>query len=250
MPAVKLTLREDQVLHLMALGLTTGEVAAIISTGEDNVKIHLRKVYRALGVRRGSGAAREAITRAFILGLLHSAIMSQLLDLIAVHDPLDCDLLGELENLWAVMAEEGDEDDSVTVATQIQSRYEAVRFQAAELFAQEVQPSQIALQLRVGLQTVYQWRRRWRDGGLAALASKRRTDLSAPEQAELPEPQDTGDHGDDAGADGENVEAPTDTDGDGDGVSHRPADDVDDHDPQDDDGDAHHKASDGVENDG
>ena len=47
-----------------------------------------------------------------------------------------------------------------------------VRLQAAGLFEQDVSPVQVAHGLRVSTKSAYQWRRRWRAGGEAALASK------------------------------------------------------------------------------
>lgn len=49
---------------------------------------------------------------------------------------------------------------------------EAVRLQAADLFAQDVPVTQIARALRVSTNAVYVWQRRWRSGGRAALASQ------------------------------------------------------------------------------
>ena len=47
-----------------------------------------------------------------------------------------------------------------------------VRIQAAEMFAADVAPPEIARRLRVTPKSVYSWRRRWRVGGIKALASK------------------------------------------------------------------------------
>ena len=47
-----------------------------------------------------------------------------------------------------------------------------VRLRAAEMFAQDADPVQIARSLRVSTKSVYQWRRAWRAGGEEALASK------------------------------------------------------------------------------
>jgi transposase-like protein len=47
-----------------------------------------------------------------------------------------------------------------------------VRLQAAQMFEQDVSPVQVARELRVSTKSVYQWRRRWRSGGEAALASR------------------------------------------------------------------------------
>jgi transposase len=52
------------------------------------------------------------------------------------------------------------------------ARREAVRLQAAVLFAQEVPVAQIAQRLRVSQNAVYVWRRRWLAGGEAGLVSK------------------------------------------------------------------------------
>ena len=48
---------------------------------------------------------------------------------------------------------------------------ERVRLEAARLCEQGVRPVQVAQRLRVSTKSVYQWRRRWRAGGDAALAS-------------------------------------------------------------------------------
>src|SRR3954465_10501035 len=48
---------------------------------------------------------------------------------------------------------------------------EAVGMQAARLSAEDVPPVQVAARLRVSTKSAYQWRRRWRAGGEAALAS-------------------------------------------------------------------------------
>jgi putative transposase len=52
------------------------------------------------------------------------------------------------------------------------SRRERVRLQAAQLFAQGMDAGRIAGLLRVSTKSVYQWRRAWRAGGEAALASR------------------------------------------------------------------------------
>jgi putative transposase len=49
---------------------------------------------------------------------------------------------------------------------------EKVRLQAAQMFEQDVRPVQVARRLRVSTKSAYQWRRRWRAGGEAALAFK------------------------------------------------------------------------------
>jgi putative transposase len=47
-----------------------------------------------------------------------------------------------------------------------------VRLQAAEMFAKDADPVQIARSLRVSTKSVYQWRRAWQAGGQEALASR------------------------------------------------------------------------------
>jgi len=51
-------------------------------------------------------------------------------------------------------------------------RREKVRLQAAQMFKQGIAPAQVARLLRVSTKSAYQWRRCWRAGGEAALASK------------------------------------------------------------------------------
>ena len=46
-----------------------------------------------------------------------------------------------------------------------------MRLQAAEWFAEGIEPPEVARRLRVSCNSAYTWRRRWRDGGKAALAS-------------------------------------------------------------------------------
>ena len=52
------------------------------------------------------------------------------------------------------------------------ARREKLRLQAAQMFEQGMKPVQVARSLRVSTKSAYQWRRRWRAGGDAALASK------------------------------------------------------------------------------
>jgi transposase len=52
------------------------------------------------------------------------------------------------------------------------TRREKVRLQAAQMFEQGITPVQVARLLRVSTKSAYQWRRSWREGGDAALASK------------------------------------------------------------------------------
>jgi transposase len=52
------------------------------------------------------------------------------------------------------------------------ARREDVRLQAAQMFQQGMDARRIAGALRVSAKSVYQWRRAWRAGGEAALASR------------------------------------------------------------------------------
>ena len=61
--------------------------------------------------------------------------------------------------------------DSGGLSAEGRARREIVRLQAAQLFAQDASPVQVAHRLRVSTKSAYQWRRRWRAGGQAALAS-------------------------------------------------------------------------------
>ena len=47
-----------------------------------------------------------------------------------------------------------------------------MRLQAAAMFEQDMKPVRVAHELRVSTKSAYQWRRRWRAGGTASLASK------------------------------------------------------------------------------
>ena len=62
--------------------------------------------------------------------------------------------------------------DGGGLSEQGRAKREAVRLQAAEWFAQDMPVAEIARRLRVSTNAVYVWRRRWRAGGRAALASK------------------------------------------------------------------------------
>src|SRR3954465_15801810 len=61
--------------------------------------------------------------------------------------------------------------DGGGVARAGRGRGETLRMQAARLFAEDVAPVQVAARLRVSTKSAYQWRRRWRAGGEAALTS-------------------------------------------------------------------------------
>jgi len=62
--------------------------------------------------------------------------------------------------------------DGGGLTAQGRSRREMVRLEAAEMFAHDADAREIARSLRVSTKSVYQWRRAWRAGGEAALASR------------------------------------------------------------------------------
>ncbi|HEY1002005.1 MAG TPA: winged helix-turn-helix domain-containing protein [Streptosporangiaceae bacterium] len=62
--------------------------------------------------------------------------------------------------------------DGGGLTEQGRAKREAVRLQAAEWFALDMPVAEIARGLRVSTNAVYVWRRQWRAGGPAALASK------------------------------------------------------------------------------
>lgn len=62
--------------------------------------------------------------------------------------------------------------DGGGLTARARARREAVRIQAAQMFAQGTATRQVASRLRVSANSVRVWRRRWQSGGVAALASK------------------------------------------------------------------------------
>jgi DNA-binding NarL/FixJ family response regulator len=58
-----LSAREREVLTLLCSGATNREIAAALHVGTDTVKKHAASVYRKLGVRNRTEAARHAATR-------------------------------------------------------------------------------------------------------------------------------------------------------------------------------------------
>jgi DNA-binding NarL/FixJ family response regulator len=59
--AEELTVREQEILRLLARGLTNKEIAAATHLATDTVKTHLRNIYRKLGVRNRSQAVSVAL---------------------------------------------------------------------------------------------------------------------------------------------------------------------------------------------
>lgn len=64
-----LTLREYQVVNLMAGGNTNAEIGAVLGVGEMTIKTHARRLYRKLGV----GDRAHAVITALRLGLIGGA---------------------------------------------------------------------------------------------------------------------------------------------------------------------------------
>lgn len=58
------------------------------------------------------------------------------------------------------------------MTVQGRARRERVRLSAAAMYEHGMEPVQVAGELRVSTKSAYQWRRRWRAGGTAALASR------------------------------------------------------------------------------
>lgn len=57
----KLTLREGEVLRLLARGLTNTQIAEELMVSQLTVKAHLRSIYSKLGVTSRSAATRYAL---------------------------------------------------------------------------------------------------------------------------------------------------------------------------------------------
>ena len=62
--------------------------------------------------------------------------------------------------------------DGGGVGPQARARREQVRLQAAAMFADGIDPRQVAAALQVSTKSAYTWRRAWAAGGAQALASK------------------------------------------------------------------------------
>lgn len=60
-PAARLTAREAEVLHLVTMGLTNGEIAAHLFVSRRTVDHHLTSIYNRLGVTSRAAATRFAV---------------------------------------------------------------------------------------------------------------------------------------------------------------------------------------------
>ena len=64
---IQLTKREREILLWSAEGKSVSVIATILSTSDDNVKYHLKRIYRKLGVRD----RLQAVVKAIMLGLIN-----------------------------------------------------------------------------------------------------------------------------------------------------------------------------------
>lgn len=62
----KVTDRQVEILRLVALGMTNGEVAKQLWLAEDTVKTHMRRAFAALGVRSRTQAVMEMHRRGLL----------------------------------------------------------------------------------------------------------------------------------------------------------------------------------------
>ena len=60
-PEVRLTAQQQIVMHLLAEGRSTKDIARTLGLGLGTVKVHLSRAYRALGVRNRVGAVRAVM---------------------------------------------------------------------------------------------------------------------------------------------------------------------------------------------
>ncbi|MFA9445162.1 response regulator [Egicoccus sp. AB-alg6-2] len=65
-PPPALTVREREILGLLARGLRPGEIASTLAVSIKTVKNHLTSVYQKLGVDTGAQAVAEAYRRGFV----------------------------------------------------------------------------------------------------------------------------------------------------------------------------------------
>jgi DNA-binding NarL/FixJ family response regulator len=66
-PRVELTVREREVLHLMAKGFSNGDIARLLGRTESTMKVHVSNILAKLGVTDRT----EAVTVALRRGILH-----------------------------------------------------------------------------------------------------------------------------------------------------------------------------------
>lgn len=72
-PAPSVSHRERQVLAGLAHGLTTEQVAECLSLSGETVKVHLRHIYRKLGVSCRANAVNAAINRRLLAVVVENA---------------------------------------------------------------------------------------------------------------------------------------------------------------------------------
>lgn len=69
-----LTEKEAEVFRLVAAGLTNDQIAAEIETGTDNVKMHIRSIFRKVG----ADSRTMAVSLGFRTGLLDTEEIDEL----------------------------------------------------------------------------------------------------------------------------------------------------------------------------
>jgi DNA-binding NarL/FixJ family response regulator len=62
----ELTRRELEVLHLLAEGMPTGEVARALFISASTVRVHTSRILEKLGVRNRIGAVRAAVRKGLV----------------------------------------------------------------------------------------------------------------------------------------------------------------------------------------
>jgi DNA-binding CsgD family transcriptional regulator len=69
-----LTVKEDEVFRLVAVGLTNEQISGHIETGVDNVKSHIRSIFGKVG----ANSRTQAVSLGFRKGLLDKADIDEL----------------------------------------------------------------------------------------------------------------------------------------------------------------------------
>ncbi|MCL4301477.1 MAG: response regulator transcription factor [Anaerolineae bacterium] len=69
MPKKKLSVREQQVLQLVALGYTNFQIAKKLTIAENTVKAHMQNIFAKLEVQSRTQAALYATQRGWVTGI-------------------------------------------------------------------------------------------------------------------------------------------------------------------------------------
>ena len=64
--AIKLTAREEEILHMLPSGRTNREIAVALRRSPDTVKGHLERIFRKLGAQDRTAAVAEAFRRGLL----------------------------------------------------------------------------------------------------------------------------------------------------------------------------------------